>query len=167
MSCHTAQEKVRCWLENKYVDPLTPRYSVGIGICGYNLQSTMKAFNTLRLRQNGRHFPDDIFKYIWNCMSLFLRVKLTGTGELPSQRPVTRSFDVFFDLRLNKRLSKHSWRRWFETPSCSLRCHCNTFHWRICVCSCLNMLLPFNILRLSTETKSPTFSRRHFQRHFL
>ena len=29
------------------------------------------------------------------------------TGELPTQRPVTRSFNVFFDLRLNKRLSKH------------------------------------------------------------
>ena len=28
------------------------------------------------------------------------------TGEFPSQRPVTRSFDVFFDLCLNKRLSK-------------------------------------------------------------
>ena len=27
-------------------------------------------------------------------------------GEFPAQRPVTRSFDVFFDLRLNKRLSK-------------------------------------------------------------
>ena len=27
------------------------------------------------------------------------------TGEFPTQRPVTRSFDVFFDLRLNKRLS--------------------------------------------------------------
>ena len=30
------------------------------------------------------------------------------TGEFPSQKPVTRSFDVFFDLRLNKRLSKQS-----------------------------------------------------------
>ena len=29
-------------------------------------------------------------------------------GEFPTQRPVTRSFDVFFDLRLNKRLSKQS-----------------------------------------------------------
>ena len=28
------------------------------------------------------------------------------TGESPPPRPVTRSFDVFFDLRLNKRLSK-------------------------------------------------------------
>ena len=26
------------------------------------------------------------------------------TGEFPSQRPVTRSFDVFFDLRLNKQI---------------------------------------------------------------
>ena len=31
------------------------------------------------------------------------------TGELPAQRPVTQSFDVFFDLRLNTRLSKQSW----------------------------------------------------------
>ena len=30
------------------------------------------------------------------------------TGEFPAERPVTRSFDVFFDLRLNKRLSKQS-----------------------------------------------------------
>ena len=38
------------------------------------------------------------------------------TGEFPSQRPVTRSFDVSFDLRLNKLLSKQS-RRWgFEAP---------------------------------------------------
>ena len=30
-------------------------------------------------------------------------------GEFPAQRPVTRSFDVLFDMRLNKRLSKQSW----------------------------------------------------------
>ena len=45
------------------------------------------------------------------------------TGEFPSQWPVTRSFDVCFDLRLNKRLSKQSRRRWFEMPSHSLWCH--------------------------------------------
>ena len=27
------------------------------------------------------------------------------TGEFSLQKPVTRSFDIFFDLRLNKRLS--------------------------------------------------------------
>ena len=35
----------------------------------------------------------------------------------PAQRPVTRSFDVFFDMRLNKWLSKQWWCWWFETPS--------------------------------------------------
>ena len=35
------------------------------------------------------------------------------------------SFDVFFDLRLNKRSCKQSRRRWFETPSRSLWRHCN------------------------------------------
>ena len=31
-----------------------------------------------------------------------------ATGEFPTQKPVTQSFDVFFGLRLNKRLSKQS-----------------------------------------------------------
>ena len=35
------------------------------------------------------------------------------------------NFDVFFDLCLNKRSSKHSRPRWFETPSHPLWCHCN------------------------------------------
>ena len=34
-------------------------------------------------------------------------------------------FNVFFDRRLNKRLSKQSWGWWSETPSCSLWRHCN------------------------------------------
>ena len=47
------------------------------------------------------------------------------SGEFPAQRPVTRSFDVFFDLRLNKQLSKRSWGWWFETLSRPLWRHCN------------------------------------------
>ena len=39
------------------------------------------------------------------------------TSEFPAQRPVTRSFDVFFYLRLNQHLTKQCRRRWFETPS--------------------------------------------------
>ena len=46
-------------------------------------------------------------------------------GEFPAQRPVTRSFDVFFDLHPNIRLSKQWWGWWFETPSSPLWCHCN------------------------------------------
>ena len=51
--------------------------------------------------------------------------EFTGPGEFPAQRPVTRNFDVFFDLRLNKRLSKQPWGWWFETLSRPLWRHCN------------------------------------------
>ena len=51
--------------------------------------------------------------------------EFTGPGEFPAQRPVTRSFDVFFDLHLNKRLSKQSWGWWFETTPWSLWRQCN------------------------------------------
>ena len=46
------------------------------------------------------------------------------TDELPTQRPVTRSFDVFFYLRLNKRLHKQWWGWWFGMPSRPLCLHC-------------------------------------------
>ena len=54
--------------------------------------------------------------------------EFTGPGEFPAQRPVTRSFDVFFDLRPNKRLSKQPWGWWFETSSWSLWRQCNGNH---------------------------------------
>ena len=65
----------------------------------------------------------NIFRVIGLCAgnSLF-------TSEFPVQRPVMWSFDVFFDMRPNKVLSKQSWGWWFETPSCSLWRdwrHCN------------------------------------------
>ena len=46
-------------------------------------------------------------------------------GEFPAQRPVTQSFGVIFDLRLNTRLSKQPWGWWFETLSRPLWRHCN------------------------------------------
>ena len=47
------------------------------------------------------------------------------TGEFPAQRPVTRSFEFFFDLCLNNGLGKQWWGWWFETPSRPLWHHCN------------------------------------------
>ena len=50
------------------------------------------------------------------------------TGHLcgeSTQRPVTRSYDVFSYLRLNKRLNKQSWGWWFETLSRPLWRHRN------------------------------------------
>ena len=47
------------------------------------------------------------------------------SGEFPTQRPVTRSFNVFFDLRLNELFSEQSWGWWFETLPCPLWRHYN------------------------------------------
>ena len=55
-----------------------------------------------------------------------LLVICAGIHRSPvTQRPVTRSFDVFFDLCLNKQLDKQSCSWWFETLSRSLWRHCN------------------------------------------
>ena len=49
------------------------------------------------------------------------------TDDFHSQRSVKRSFDVFFDVRPNKRLNKQSICRWFDTPWRSLqRCRNGT-----------------------------------------
>ena len=57
------------------------------------------------------------------------------SGEFPTQRPVTRSFDVFFDLPLNKRLNRQWWGWWFEMLSHTLWRHHN-------VCARLIQVLP-------------------------
>ena len=49
------------------------------------------------------------------------------TGEFLAQRPVTRSFDVFVDLRLNKRMDKQWWGWWLDTPSRRLWRNCNGY----------------------------------------
>ena len=47
-----------------------------------------------------------------------------GNSPLP-KKPVERSFYIFFDLRLNKRLNKQPWGWWFETLSRPLWRHRN------------------------------------------
>ena len=98
-----------------------------------------------RLKPKNSSPPGEIFGLHWHRvlvhMNLYLMMtssngnnfrvtgpscgEFTSPGEFPAQRPVTRIFDVLFDLRLNKRLVKHSWGWWFETPSCSLWRQCN------------------------------------------
>ena len=71
---------------------------------------------------NGKHFRVTGHFFFWGGNS-------PVTGEFPSQRPVMRSFDIVFDLRLHKRLSKQGWGWWCETPSRPLWRHCNVcFH---------------------------------------
>ena len=75
-----------------------------------------------------QNWPDPRWRHQMETFSSLLALCVGNspvTSEFPSQRPVTRNFDVFFDLCLNKRLSKQSRRRWFETSSRSLWRHCN------------------------------------------
>ena len=58
----------------------------------------------------GKHFP----RY-WPFVN----------GEFRVLRPVTGSFAVLFNLRLNKWLNKQSWGWWLETLSCPLWRHRN------------------------------------------
>ena len=70
---------------------------------------------------------DDVIKWKHFLRNWPFVREFTGHGEFPAQRPVTQSFDVFFDLCLTKRLSKQ-WRGWwFETPSRPLWRHCNVW----------------------------------------
>ena len=82
--------------------------------------------NELRTQVAWFIFHDDVIKWkhfprYWP----FVRGIHRSPVNIPAQRPVTWSFDVFFDLRLNKRLSKQSWGWWFETLSRPLWRHCN------------------------------------------
>ena len=83
----------------------------------------------------------------WSCGNIFrVSGRLWGesTGQpspvdFPSQKPATRSFDIFIDLCLNNRLAKQSRRQWFETPLHLLWRHCNGCK---LISSLRNMVLP-------------------------
>ena len=88
--------------------------------------------SSLRVREVGKQFPWKSVVSWWRhqmeTFSALLAIcagNSPATGEFPAQRPVTRSFDVFCDLCLNKRLRKQSWDWWFETLSRPLWRHCD------------------------------------------
>ena len=68
-------------------------------------------------------------------------------SEFSAQRPMTRSFGVFFNLRLNKRLSKQSWCWRFKTPLRPLWRHCNERHvsqtWIILIPASMNIYIHY------------------------
>ena len=89
-----------------------------------NVHATAKYFNSCRLpvllSSWWRHQMEPFSALLALCAG-----SSPVTGEFPAQRPVRRSFGVFFDLRLDKRLSKQSWGWWFDIPSRSLWRHYN------------------------------------------
>ena len=81
-------------------------------------------------------------------------------GIRQSQRPKTRSFDIFVNLRLNKPLSKQSRGLWLETPSRSLWRECNvtinpkSFSWQFIEFLLLPRLTPKTHLKLTWQGKN-------------
>ena len=95
---------------------------------GKGTRITMRLENIMMTSSNG-----NIFRVTGPLCGEF-----TGPGEFPTQRPVKRSFDVFFDLHLNTRLSKQPWGWWFETLSWLLWRHCNVAS---CISDTMNVWL--------------------------
>ena len=85
-------------------------------------------------------------------------------GEFPSQRPVTQSFDVSFDLRLNKRPSKQLWGWWFETPSRPLWCHYNVAGILVIQNSWSPMLMQWRYYSLALS-HALAYSRKHMHHY--
>ena len=71
---------------------------------------------TLKSRSNTRKDHDDVIKWKhFPCYWPFVR-GVHRSPVLPLTNASDGAFDVFYDMRLNKRLSKQSWGWWFETP---------------------------------------------------
>ena len=106
------------------------------------------------------HFTNSWWHHQMDTFSAFLAICAGNsqvTGEFPAQRPVTQSFDVFFDLRLNKRLSKQLWGWWFEMLSHPL--------WRPCnVMTFFNASCYWTSSRTIDITLAPFQSKNHLSR---
>ena len=82
--------------------------------------------------------------------------EFTGLRWIPRTKASAAGFDVFFDLRLNKRLSKQSWGWWLETLSCSLWRQSNAGPYHV------HDVIVF----LQFQPESSTRSRRYFREKY-
>ena len=92
-----------------------------------NMHTALLTFHTMFNRSKEVRNPLGSFFMMTSSNGNIFRVTGLLWGEFSAQRSVTRSFDVFSDLHLNKELSKQSRGWWFETPSGSLWRQCNVF----------------------------------------
>ena len=85
------------------------------------------------------------------------------TGEFPAQRPVTRSFCVFLELRLNKfeTPSRPSWRHSNGTTVQSMMCASNKVHGGVkLVFACLQITVSIHYIGLCDTRLSITGHQR-------
>ena len=97
----------------------------------------------------------DIFRVIGLLCGEF-----TGPRWIPCKKACGAEFDVFFDMRLNKPLSKQWWGWWFKTLSRPLWCHCNDVKWcyqDVCVFAWLTANPHWLVLWVSDTTPDHFF----------
>ena len=104
--CH---DTILVWFK-KIIDVLMTPDILSIPIICYHYEEFIQQTFTIIMMTSP---SGNIFRLLAICAGNSL-----VTGDFPTQRLVTRSFDANFDLHLNGRLSKQSWGWWFETPSC-------------------------------------------------
>ena len=79
----------------------------------YLLHPSFSRDDVINLNPFPRYWP-----FVWG-------INRSPVNFPPHKGTATQNFDVFFDLRLNKLLSKQSGCRWFEMPALSILRHCN------------------------------------------
>ena len=116
---------IKCWRKGVNKSSTFRKYGIFSHVVQYRLPNGLQSYVSVL-------FHSDIFAFFpwWRHQTETFSASLSicagnspVPGEFPAHRPVTRGFDVVFDLRLNKRLSKQSWGSWFKTPSCPLWRH--------------------------------------------
>ena len=114
------------------------------------------------------------FQFSWwrHQMETFSALLAICTGnlpvpiEFPTQRPVTRSFDVYFDLRPNKQFSKQWWGWWFEMPSRPLWCHRNVMWFIFCLSYCSAVSSNIMLYHRLSIHHTPQYNKAwYFMRH--
>ena len=130
-------------MHSKVIDKSIPAKQSSINLCTYLEGHKTK----LNVKHSSAHKLVNIYltRYVCNFRIIMTSSNWNifhGTGPLCGEFTGHRcillteasdaGFDVFFDLRLSKRLSKQSWGWWFETPSRSLFRHCNELEWICC-----------------------------------
>ena len=112
LSLLKTKKRLFCTVNTKSADVLD--YATSQGISSHGIDLVIPEYSMMT-SSNG-----NIFRVTGLCAR-----NSPVTGEFLAQRPVTQSFDGFFDLRLNKQLNKQLWGWWFETLTRSLWRHCN------------------------------------------
>ena len=104
--CHCSAERFQSERERRLARSFNHPADRVLNRCRGIRRLTYYWYNGTRISAPGCHQVEAVSTLLAICAG-----NTPVIGEFPSQRQVMRSFDVFFDLRLNKRFSKQS-RGW-------------------------------------------------------